>query len=637
MCGIVGFVANDRKEHVLADMLKVQSHRGPDDSGIFIDNEKGVHLGHNRLAIQDVTAHAHQPFISDCKNYMIVFNGEVYNFKIIKKELEERGYHFLSNSDTEVILYSYKEWGIEAIHKFIGMFAFALYDLQQEKLFLVRDRAGVKPLYYYSKGEHFLFASEIKAFHQYPDFEKRVNKEILPFYFQFAYIPGPYSIYENCYKLSPGHYMEYDLKLHNHTTHKYWDINDFYLMDKIDKNEDVIIEEIEALLVDSFKLRMVSDVPVGAFLSGGYDSSTLVSILQKNIPDRVRTFTIGFHEKEFNEANDAKNIASYLDTDHTEQYCTQDDMLALINKLTYYWDEPFADASALPTMMVSSLAKKEVTVALSADGGDEAFLGYSKYFALEKMTGVRFSKFKKRVLNMVVNLLNEESVIFMNSLLPKSKRQANIAYKFNKFKNMINASSHQEMFIRASSKVEADFLDKVLTDGSFKQFDTTSFSDFEHIKHLNFIDQMMAIDYKTFMVDDVLCKVDKSTMSVSLEGREPLLDHRIAEYLARVPSSLKYKNREGKYLLRHILYKYLPKSMMDKPKSGFTIPLKSWLLNELKEEALRCLQSDILKEDNIIKEVALQGIVNDLKLNKISNPTFIWMIIVYVMWREKWQ
>jgi len=636
MCGIVGFISKKRQDATLKAMVQSQEHRGPDDNGVYIDETTGVHLGHNRLSIQDTSSHAHQPFISSCQNYIIIFNGEVYNFKAIQAELKKLGHTFISNSDTEVILYAYKEWGIESVHKFIGMFAFVIYDKKEAKLFLLRDRTGIKPLYYYLKEETFLFASELKAFHHHPNFSKEINKKILPFYFQFGYIPAPHTIYHHCFKLKPAHYIEYDLKTQTHTLHKYWDIYDFYKMDKFDKDEKEIVQDIEELLYDACQFRMVSDVPVGLFLSGGYDSSIVTAILTNHQKEPLSTYTIGFNERELNEANDAKQIAKLLGTKHQEKYCTQKELLALIDELSFYYDEPFADDSALPTILVSKLAREDVTVALSADGGDEIFFGYSKYFALKEMMELRSSKIKYALLKFIINRVNEQTISFFNSLLPKSKRQANIAMKFNKFKSMINAQTKEEMFIRASSKVEANFLDKILTDGSFKNFETTEFHAFTQLEQLDNLDQMMAIDYKTFMVDDVLCKVDRASMAVSLEGREPLLDHRLAQYMARVPVELKYKQNKGKYLLREILKKYIPTSITDRPKAGFTVPLKSWLLNELKQRAIDALESDTLKQDALFKEKELQKITHDLKENRIENPTFIWMVMMYVQWRERW-
>ncbi len=519
MCGIVGFLSNQSLEDTLKEMIVSQKHRGPNDSGIYIDEKNGIYLGHNRLSIQDISSNAHQPFVSYCQDYIVVFNGEVYNFQDIKKELESLGYTFHSHSDTEVILYAYKEWGIGSVEKFIGMFAFVIYNIPKQKLFLLRDRAGVKPLYYYDNDENFIFSSEIKSFHKHPNFKKVINREILPFYFQFGYIPAPHTIYQNCYKLQPAHYIEYDLTAKSYTIHKYWDIYDFYLMDKFTKSQEEIKKELEVLLIDSCQLRLVSDVPVGVFLSGGYDSSTVTALLQTNQNEKLNTFTIGFKQKELNEADDAKKIAQLLKTDHTEAYFREEEMLNLIDKLPFYYDEPFGDDSALPTILVSKLAKKDVTVALSADGGDEIFFGYSKYFALKKIIELKEkSPLKYTLLKQMVNIVNETTISSLNRFLPKSKRQSNIGMKFNKFKNMLNATNPKEMFIRASSKVEPDFLDNILVDGKFKEFDKTNFREFDRLNGNDIDEQMMAMDYKTFMVDDVLCKVDRATMSTSLEG-----------------------------------------------------------------------------------------------------------------------
>ena len=637
MCGVVGFVSKRREEESLVEMLEIQSHRGPDANGIYIDEKYGLHLGHNRLSIQDVSSHANQPFYSDCQEFIIIFNGEVYNFQDIKKELLELNHTFVSHSDTEVILYAYKEWGIDAVEKFIGMFAFVIYDLKKAKLFIVRDRAGVKPLYYTQQEDVFLFSSELKSFSLYPTFQKEINREILPFYFQFAYIPTPYTIYQNCYKLEAGHYLEYDLEQRSYKKHKYWDINDYYLMDKIEKSEEEILEELEALLKDACQLRMVSDVPVGVFLSGGYDSSTVTALLQKSSKEQINTFTIGFHEEEFNEAQYAKKIAEYLGTNHTEYYCREEDMLNLIEKIPLYFDEPFADASALPTMVVSQLAKEDVTVALSADGGDELFFGYSRYFAIKRVENLHLSLPKRVLLKFLLSIFSERSVEWINRHLPKSKRQANIVDKFKKFKSMLQGTSYIDMHLKSFSKVSPEFLEESLVMGKFEDFEKTLFKNFDSLKGEDFADQMMAVDYKTYMADDVLTKVDRATMSVSLEGREPLLDHRIAEYMARIPLELKYREKKGKYLLRKILNRYIPIEMTDRPKSGFTIPLKKWLLNELRERALEALKNPILLEDNIIKREVLERLYNDLKVGVLEQPKFVWMIMNYVNWREAWK
>lgn len=630
MCGIVGFIDKNKNIDVLNEMLDIQSYRGPDDKGVYFDLNSGVHLGHNRLAIQDLSSHGHQPFISDCKNFIIVFNGEVYNFKIIREELEKLGYKFISNSDTEVILYSYKKWGIDCINKFIGMFAFSIFDKIQNKLFLVRDRAGVKPLYYYRNGNDFIFSSEIKSLHKHPSFKKEQNFEALPYFFQFGYIPAPYSIFKNCFKLESGHYLEYNLKTLNIELIKYWDVNDFYLKDKIKKSEDEILDDIENLLDNSINLRMVSDVPVGVFLSGGYDSSLVASILAKKHGKKINTFTIGFDDEKYNEAKHAKKIAQYLDTNHTEYYMKNKDMLELVNDLPFYYDEPFADSSSLPTMIVSKLAKKNVTVALSADGGDEAFCGYSKYFFLNKLQSVFSNSFKRQILKGGLNLFNNNTVEYINECLPKKLKQTNIKNKYEKFTRAINSNSLEKMFENASSYIDSNKISDFLKINRSEDV----FNKWKKIDNTEYLNQMMAIDYKLFMNDLVLTKVDRATMSVSLEGREPLLDHRIIEYMARVPLSLKYKNNEGKYLLRQVLYKYLPKELVDKPKSGFTIPLDDWLRNELKY-----LVEKYLSKEKLDNKIFNSSEINNIKIRFFAGEnlgTQIWLIIMYQMWKEKW-
>ena len=630
MCGIVGFINKNKSTDVIHDMLKIQLYRGPDNSGVYFDEKSGVHFGHNRLSIQDISSQGNQPFISDCENYVIVFNGEVYNFESIRKELKLLGYIFISNSDTEVILYSYKEWGIECIKKFIGMFAFAILDKTKDKLFLVRDRAGIKPIYYYLNENQFIFSSEIKSFHKHPEFKKEQNLEALPYFFQFGYIPAPYTIFKNCFKLETGHYLELRIDNLEFKITKYWDVNDFYLEKKISKNEDEILEDIEKILDNAIGLRMISDVPIGVFLSGGYDSSLVASILANKQGKKINTFTIGFDDKKYNEAEHAKAIAEYLGTSHTEYYMKHSDMLDLVEELPFYYDEPFGDSSVLPTMIVSKLAKQSVTVALSADGGDETFCGYSKYFFLNKFQNIFSNNFMRTVLKTGLNLFSENTVEYINGKLPKNIKQTNIKDKYTKFKRTINSNNLKEMFENASSYVDKKEIVKFLKVSKNKKL----FKKWEKIENLEFLNTMMATDYKLFMNDDVLTKVDRATMSVSLEGREPLLDHRIIEYMARVPLDIKYKNNQGKYLLRQILYKYLPKELVDKPKSGFQIPLNEWLREDLKPLVIKYLDESKLDKNifNIEKITSLKQIFFEGE----DIGTTIWFILMYQMWKEKW-
>jgi len=632
MCGIVGFLGKRRDDNSVKKMLQVQAYRGPDDSGVFVEdmNNTYVHLGHNRLAIQDLSTHGHQPFVSSCGEYVIVFNGEVYNFKDIREELERLGYSFISKSDTEVILYAYKEWGINCLEKFIGMFAFSLLDKQQKKMYLVRDRAGVKPLYYYDDSKTFLFSSELKSFHEHEGFIKVLNTGVLPYYFQMGYILSPHSIYKNTYKLEAGHYLTYDLACDSYDIIKYWSVDECYAEEKFDKSETEVLDDLESLLEDAVELRMVSDVPVGVFLSGGYDSSLVTALLAKNHKD-LHTFTIGFEDKKYNEAKHAREIAKYFGTKHTEQYVTTKEMLSKVETLPFYYDEPFGDSSAIPTMMVSDLARKDVTVALSADGGDEAFCGYSKYFFLQKFSGVFTNKFKKKILQTTLNSVSSSVIGSVNTLLPSQLRQTNIHDKHSKFKRAFNADSLSEMFLNASSPVCPSEVKKLLKvddgDKCFEQFSMDS------KKHL--LDEMMRVDYKTFMVDDVLTKVDRATMSVSLEGREPLLDHRIVEYMARVPVALKYKNRQGKYLARQILYKHIPQALVDKPKAGFQVPLQEWLEGDLKYLVEKYLDKDKM-DDEIFDVEEIERIKKELFLGNHTEVNKIWFILMYEMWKEKW-
>jgi len=635
MCGFVGYIEKDQND-VLPNMLEQIKYRGPDSLGVFKDNidDKYINLGHVRLSILDTSSLGNQPFVSDCNNYIIVYNGEVYNFKTIREELIVQGYKFNSDCDTEVILYAYKHWGIKCLDKFIGMFGFSILDKIKQKIFLVRDRAGVKPVYYYFRDELFLFGSEIKTFHKHPKFKKVLNKNVLGYYFQFGYIPAPWSVFNNCYKLQPGHYLEYDIVNNSYDIHKYWDIIDFYSNTGNLKSESLILKELEELLIDSCKLRMISDVPVGVFLSGGYDSSLVSAILQKHHNNQIQTFTIGFLQNEYNEASHAKLVASYLGTKHTEYYCTKDDLLEIIEDLPSFFDEPFADSSAIPTILVSNIAKKEVSVVLSADGGDEVFFGYSKYFALDLISNINIKIFK-----VILNTFSVKMIKRLNKLVPKSIRPTNVEDKFNKLKRALNSSTNREMFVNASSLISKSDVEKMLLPECIQSISKTNFKDFDKLNQKDIKAAMMATDYKTFMLDDVLTKVDRATMSVSLEGREPLLDHRLSEYMASVSSNLKYKNKEGKYLLRQVLYKYIPKEMIDKPKSGFNIPIGDWLQTDLQHIISKYLSNDRIVNSGIYNVAEIERLKEEF-FNKKNNSTEltnkIWHILCFEMWQEKW-
>jgi asparagine synthase (glutamine-hydrolysing) len=570
----------------------------------------------------------------DYENLSIIFNGEVYNFDEIKQDLLNLNYEFKSHSDTEVILKAYHAWGESCVDRFTGMFAFCIYDKSQETLTIFRDRAGVKPLYFYKTDDEFLFGSELKSFYEYPKFQKNINKKALPFYFRFGYVPAPMTIFENTFKLKPAHYIKYDIKSKDLKEIKYWDVKEFYEKEKLQKDEETIKLELENILKDSFDLRMISDVPVGVFLSGGVDSSLVASMIQKDSKTPIKTFTIGFNEKDYDEAIFAKEIANHIGSEHTELYCDTKDMLELIYDLPHLYDEPFGDSSALPTILVSKLAKQKVSVVLSGDGGDEAHVGYSKYFALHKFANIHKCPFEKAILKTATSIVSANMIESINNILPSKLKQRNIKDKYQKFKNAISSKNFEEMFINASSYVDNDTLKKVFKDTSIS-FENTAFN-LNLLKEISALDTMMLMDYKTFMVDDVLTKVDRASMSVSIEAREPLLDHKIIEYSATIPQNLKYKNGTGKYLLKEILYDYVPKELIERPKSGFQIPLEHWLRTDLKELVEKYLSKEKLENSDIYNVNEVLKIKKDLFDNKTVNISLVWFILMFEMWKEEW-
>jgi len=637
MCGITGFIDHRGRssETVLKAMTDAMVLRGPDDAGTYFEDNAAVQvgLGHRRLSILDLSPLGHQPM--SYAHLHLVYNGEVYNFEQIKAELEGLGYTFASHSDTEVILKAFHAWGMACVSRFRGMFAFVIYDTEAQKLYMFRDRAGVKPFYYYAAEGLFLFASELKAFHEHPCFTKTIDKAVLPAYMRFGYIPAPHTIFEDTYKLKAGHFLEFDLQSGDYRVRQYWDVNEFYRDEKLAHSEEEVLQRLEKELKEAFALRMVSDVPVGVFLSGGIDSSLVTALLQQGAAEPLKTFTIGFDEPGYDEAEHAKAIAGYLGTDHTEYYCTKADALEVIPELPKIYDEPFGDSSAIATILVSKLAKEKVSVVLSGDGGDEVFCGYSKYFALNKTMKFLAPGLRKSVLRGTVNLLDEETVLKLNGWLPKSKRQTNIRDKFQKFRRALNAGSLGEMFIEASSYVDGDAI-RMYLDTQARLPDGTNFGHFKTLEGIAPLERMMAVDYQTFMVDDVLTKVDRATMSVSLEGREPLLDHKITEFMARVPAELKYKEGTGKYLLKKVLYNHVPKRFYERPKSGFQVPLFEWLKSDLRPLLDHYLSDERLAAGGIFDAGCVRQTLKRYDEGEYININEIWFILMFEMWREAW-
>ena len=620
MCGIVGF--NNKNTVVLNEMIKSINHRGPDDFGTFESDR--CSLGHVRLAIVDLSTQGHQPMLY--KNLKMVYNGEVYNFKEIREELLELNYTFESDTDSEVILKAYHQWGIKAVDKFIGMFAIAIYNQDTSDLVIIRDRVGVKPLYYYHDQEEFIFASELKPIIKYKD-NMSINTDALNEYFQFGYISSNLSIFNNCHKLPAGHYATYNTESATFSIKEYWSILPFFALPKFQKTEEELIDELENILIDAFKYRMVSDVPVGVFLSGGIDSSIVAAILQKH-HGNIHTFTIGFHEAEFNEASYAKEVAQYLGTTHTEKFLGAKEAKKILETFVDIYDEPFADSSGIPTTMVCQVAKDSgVKVVLSADGGDEVFCGYSRYWITNKI-GKKFfmiPKFIRQPLSALIKFFN-------NHILHKIIKNDTLMNKFILLQEYLSYSNWQEMYATTINLSKREGMKKLL--GKYIPIKDKSFSIGEKESPMQ---GMMVYDYHRYMVDDILTKVDRATMSVSIEGREPLLDHRIAEFMAQVPFKYKYKNNESKYLLRKVLERYIPKEMIDRPKMGFAIPMNEWFGGDLSILFDENLQKEKLEEHNLLNNNYIQTILSKVSKNKNLTVGKLWTVLIFQLWYKKYK
>ena len=632
MCGISGFVdfnENSSKE-ILKSMTDTLYHRGPDASGYqFIEKEKSqIGLGHRRLSIIDLTETGSQPM--QFNHLWITYNGEVYNFKEIKNELIALQHSFIGHSDTEVILHAFAEWGISCVEKFIGMFAFVIYDAKDEQIYCIRDRAGIKPFFYYWNEGLFLFASELKAFHQHPHFKKEINISAVAAFMQFGNIPSPHCIFNNCYKLNPGHYLNFNIIDLSIDIFKYWDVYDSYNKPKLNISFQEAKIETEKILQSAFDYRMVADVPIGVFLSGGYDSACLTALLQKDKAEKLKTFTIAVPDIGLNEAPFAKEVAKHLGTEHYEYECTQKEALELVNELPYYYDEPFADSSAIPTTLVCKMARKQVTVALSADAGDEVFAGYNRYDYMMKY-GKKINSippFIRKGSSHVMNLISADKI-------PILKNKYNFYNRYEKLKSLLKDPSHKNMMLSLSRQYDENQLKKILNE-NFETLHTAYLSDNLKDEYNTSLAYMMAIDYQTYLVDDILQKVDRASMTVSLEGREPFLDHRIIEWAAQLPDDFKYFNGNKKYILKEIVHQYIPKEMMERPKMGFAIPIENWLGTDLKDQVLYYLSDENIMKQDIFDLKFIQKIKNDFFSGKKEFGVKIWYLLMFQMWHEKW-
>lgn len=596
-------------------MTDAIAHRGPDANGYFMNECVG--LGHRRLSILDLSSSANQPMFSTCGRYVIVYNGEVYNFKEIATELKSIKPHlnFKTISDTEIILEAFAQWGDSCVNKLNGMFAFSIYDKQNEEVFVCRDRMGIKPIYYYWDGENFVFASELKALKQLNNkIDFKINAVAINEFLHLGYIPEPHSIYEHIQKFPAGTYLKIKDKKLSFTN--YWNsINKIETEIETDYNKTK--QTLKQLVESSVKYRMISDVPFGTFLSGGIDSSLVTAVAQKYSDKPVNTFSIGFKEGKHNEASFAKNVAGHLKTNHHEFIVTEKDAIDLVSQLPTVYDEPYADSSAIPTMLVSKLAKQYVSMTLSGDGGDELFLGYGAY------------KWAERLNNPVTNIFLKPLSLVFSQMGNGYKRVGELLnYKSETAKKSHIFSQEQYFFSRPEIKelMNLEYYREINLNDNYKNLQ----------RSLSAGEEQALFDLNYYLKDDLLVKVDRATMHYSLETRVPLLDYRIVEFALNLSPQLKIHNGVSKYLLKEVLYDYVPKSFFDRPKRGFSIPLSKWLKNDLKFLVDTYLSESMVKKHGVVNYPQVEQLKQQFYKHNIDYLyNRIWLLVVLHQWLEE--
>lgn len=627
MCGICGFVS---KRDITADRLREMNdtmyHRGPNDSGEEIyplSDGYAVGFGQRRLSILDLSVLGHQPMHSANGRISVVYNGEIYNFKELKEELSD--YEFRSNCDTEVIIAAYLKWGIDCIERFNGMFAIALLDRENGNLYLVRDRIGKKPLYYWVDGENLVFASELKPIMHCPGFEEQIDRRVLSRYLFQQYINAPESIFQNVYKLEPGAVLCF--RKGTISIRKYWDVSEVY--ERAQENRVSNYEEakqtLKELLKKAVARRMIADVPLGSFLSGGYDSSLVTAIAQECSDEPVKTFSIGFHEEKYNEAGYAKAVADYLGTKHTELYIDEKDMFELVESIPKYYDEPFADSSEIATMMVSSLAREHVTVALSGDGGDEFFCGYNVY---ERVAQAQKLDFLGGMVHGVCMLPGLKQMGLQKKLPFKVRIVAG-----NRDRECKTQLGSDNYLVRARAMVGA-------LPENIQAF-PIHYPMESRYKATNWQVKRMLLDMDTYLPGDILCKVDRASMKYSLEARCPILDTEVMEYSYRIPHAYKYAKGDKKHILKDIAYDYIPRDLLERPKVGFGVPLDKWLRGPLKEKLGDYCSYEYLQRQGIFDASYTSQFVQDYLKNGDAGPAtganyskLVWSFFVFQQWQE---
>ncbi len=632
MCGIAGFIDFNKKSTTsnIQSMIGLLNHRGPDGEGTSLLNSKNaiIGFGHKRLSIIDLSQAGKQPM--NYSHLHITYNGEIYNYQEIKNELSELGHHFKGQSDTEMILHAYAEWGIKAVERFIGMFAIVLFDEKKQEVIFIRDRAGVKPLFYYQKNDLILFASELKSFHEHPEFDKKLNLNSVAAYMQFGNVPTPHCIFKNCSKIKPGYYLKINLESKSLEEIQFWNVYDFYNKPKLNLSFREAKIQTKELLKSAFNYRMVADVPIGVFLSGGYDSTTVTSLIQADLTSKLKTFTIGVPNIGLNEAPYARNIAEHLGTDHTEINCSEKEAIEVIKDLPFFYDEPFADSSAIPTTLVSKAARKDVTVALSADGGDEIFGGYNRYDYMHRY-GKTLNSIPKAVRKVFLSVMNNIGA----DNIPVLKNKYNFHNRYERLKAFLENQNKKELMLSLSQQFNDEQMKSIMK-SDFESL-PTMFQSKEMLENFKSpLSYMMAIDFQTYMLDDILQKVDRATMTNSLEGREPMLDHRILEFAAQLPDEYKYQNGVKKRILREITHDYIPKELLDRPKMGFAIPIAKWLKNELRDHVEEYLNEDRIEKQGIFDWDFIAKLKDDFYSGRKEYDSKLWYFLMFQMWHERW-
>lgn len=638
MCGIAGYWGGVHIDAAIAERMALQiAARGPDDCGVWVDKNVGLALAHRRLSILDLSPAGHQPMRSSCGRYVLVYNGEVYNHLDLRADLTGAGFRWRGHSDTETLLAAVCHWGLKrALQRVNGMFALALWDASERTLFLARDRMGEKPLYYGRSGDTLLFASELKALVCHPAWVGEVDRDALTLYMRHNYIPAPWSIYQGIAKLPPAHFVAIRERgrLGIGEPQSYWDLAAVAESgaQASHAEPEALADELDALLRDSVRRRMVADVPLGAFLSGGYDSTVVVAFMQAQTGRAVQTFTIGFQEQNYNEAKHAKAVAAYLGTQHTELYVTPKEAMTVVPNLPNIHDEPFSDSSQIPTFLVSELARRHVKAALSGDGGDELFCGYNRYvLGYQVWQRLRvLPPIIRRALAGAIARVPARPLDVLQRVVPQRLRVSNLADRLLKLADVLVCADGEAFYRNLVSHAKDP--------GRFvigAQEPNTILGQADRLPKLSDLrERMMYLDMMTYLPDDILTKTDRASMAVSLEARLPLLDHRLVEFAWRVPTEYKHREGRGKWLLRQVLYRYVPKELVDRPKMGFGVPIEHWLRGPLRGWAEELLGERRLREEGFLNPAPIRRMWSEHVLGVRRWHYQLWDVLMFQAWLE---